>query len=158
MDRPTAAEQQAAWAEALGDDAERVRFVFVTVDPERDTAERLGLHVNAFNPEFIGLTGPQGDLDAAETGYRQAAARARRPAEALADLGGDGDLDVVAGYGPAETSEPNAWQQAGTPSTGTGCPPRPPALPLLGLVKRSGYAIGTERVLPKNRGAPLLKQ
>lgn len=49
--------------EALGDDAERVRFVFVTVDPERDTAERLGLHVNAFNPEFIGLTGPQDELE-----------------------------------------------------------------------------------------------
>ena len=57
----------AAWRrvhEALGDDAERVRFVFVTVDPERDTAERLGLHVNAFNPDFIGLTGPQKDLEA----------------------------------------------------------------------------------------------
>ena len=50
--------------EALGDDAERVRFVFVTVDPERDTPERLGLHVNAFNPDFIGLTGPQDDLEA----------------------------------------------------------------------------------------------
>jgi protein SCO1/2 len=50
--------------EALGEDAERVRFVFVTVDPERDTAERLGLHVNAFNPDFIGLTGAQDELDA----------------------------------------------------------------------------------------------
>jgi protein SCO1/2 len=43
--------------EALGEDAARVRFAFVTVDPERDTAERLGLHVNAFNPDFVGLTG-----------------------------------------------------------------------------------------------------
>jgi protein SCO1/2 len=50
--------------EALGDDAQGARFVFVTVDPERDTPERLGLHVNAFNPDFIGLTGPQEDLDA----------------------------------------------------------------------------------------------
>ena len=49
--------------EALGDDAQRVRFVFVTVDPERDTVERLGLHVNAFNPEFIGLTGTPEELD-----------------------------------------------------------------------------------------------
>ncbi len=49
--------------EALGDDAARVRFVFVTVDPERDTPERLGLHVNAFNPDFIGLTGTQEDLE-----------------------------------------------------------------------------------------------
>lgn len=43
--------------ESLGEDAVRVRFVFVTVDPERDSVERLGLHVNAFNPDFIGLTG-----------------------------------------------------------------------------------------------------
>lgn len=50
--------------EALGDDAARVRFAFVTVDPERDTPERLGLHVNAFNPDFIGLTGTQEDLEA----------------------------------------------------------------------------------------------
>jgi protein SCO1/2 len=34
-----------------------VRFVFVTVDPERDTPDRLGHHVETFNPDFIGLTG-----------------------------------------------------------------------------------------------------
>lgn len=50
--------------EGLGEDAQQVRFVFVTVDPERDTSERLGLHVSAFNPEFIGLTGSQEELDA----------------------------------------------------------------------------------------------
>lgn len=53
--------------QALGDDAARVRFVFVTVDPERDTSERLGMHVNAFNPDFIGLTGSTAEL---ETVYR----------------------------------------------------------------------------------------
>jgi protein SCO1/2 len=51
--------------EALGSDAEQVRFAFVTVDPERDTPERLGLHVSAFNPDFVGLTGSQTDLEAA---------------------------------------------------------------------------------------------
>ena len=50
--------------ESLGDDAGRVRFVFVTVDPERDTVERLGLHVNAFNPDFVGLTGAREALQA----------------------------------------------------------------------------------------------
>ena len=50
--------------EALGADADQVRFVFVTVDPERDTAERLGLHVQAFNPDFVGLTGSPEALDA----------------------------------------------------------------------------------------------
>jgi protein SCO1/2 len=50
--------------EALGDDVERVRFAFVTVDPERDTVERLGMHVNAFNPDFVGLTGSPDELEA----------------------------------------------------------------------------------------------
>lgn len=49
--------------QALGQDAEQVRFVFVTVDPERDTAERLGLHVNAFNQDFVGLTGTPEELE-----------------------------------------------------------------------------------------------
>jgi protein SCO1/2 len=48
--------------EALGEDADQVRFVFVTVDPERDTPERLGLHVHAFNPDFVGLTGAPEEL------------------------------------------------------------------------------------------------
>lgn len=50
--------------QALGQDAGQVRFVFVTVDPERDTVERLGLHVNAFNPDFVGLTGTPEELEA----------------------------------------------------------------------------------------------
>jgi protein SCO1/2 len=50
--------------EGLGEDAQRARFVFVTVDPERDTPERLGLHVTAFNPDFIGLTGTPEELEA----------------------------------------------------------------------------------------------
>jgi protein SCO1/2 len=57
----------AAWSQAykeLGEDAGRVRFVFVTVDPERDTPERLGMHVDAFQPDFVGLTGSQADLEA----------------------------------------------------------------------------------------------
>ena len=60
----------ATWGQvydALGDDAKRVRFVFITVDPERDTPERLQQHLAAFNPEFIGLTG---SLDQLEAIYR----------------------------------------------------------------------------------------
>lgn len=41
----------------LGDDADRVAFVFVSVDGARDTPERLAAYVGAFDPSFIGLTG-----------------------------------------------------------------------------------------------------
>jgi protein SCO1/2 len=54
---------------ALGDDRDDVRFVFVTVDPERDTATRLREHLAIFGRDFIGLTGTQEDLDAVYRAY-----------------------------------------------------------------------------------------
>ncbi|MDP2822488.1 MAG: SCO family protein [Sulfuritalea sp.] len=41
----------------LGPDAERVQVLFVTVDPERDTAQLLAQYVPAFHPSFLGLYG-----------------------------------------------------------------------------------------------------
>jgi protein SCO1/2 len=37
--------------------AERLRVVFVTLDPERDTTARVRAYVRAFDPAFVGLTG-----------------------------------------------------------------------------------------------------
>jgi len=42
---------------ALGQDAGRVQVLLVTVDPERDTPEKLGTYVEAFNPGFLALSG-----------------------------------------------------------------------------------------------------
>lgn len=39
-----------------------VRFVMVTVDPERDTPQVLKTYVPAFNPEFVGLTGEPAEI------------------------------------------------------------------------------------------------
>jgi len=52
-------------AEQLGADAVHVHFLFITVDPERDTPEQLRNHLALFNPDFIGLTGTAEQLDAA---------------------------------------------------------------------------------------------
>lgn len=41
----------------LGDEAQRVQVLFVTLDPERDTAELLAQYVPAFDPRFLGLYG-----------------------------------------------------------------------------------------------------
>jgi protein SCO1/2 len=53
----------------LGDDSEQVRFVFITVDPERDTPEVLDTYVKAFNPAIIGLTGSPDQLSAVRQDY-----------------------------------------------------------------------------------------
>lgn len=42
---------------ALGDDAARVRFVFVSVDPERDTPELADRYAQQFDSSFVGLSG-----------------------------------------------------------------------------------------------------
>ena len=41
----------------LGQDAVRVKVLFVTLDPERDTPELLTQYTTAFNPDFLALTG-----------------------------------------------------------------------------------------------------
>lgn len=43
----------------LGKDAEQIQPVFVTIDPERDTPERLKTYLSNFYPGIIGLTGSQ---------------------------------------------------------------------------------------------------
>lgn len=45
--------------QALGAEAETAAFVFVSVDGSRDTVERVGAYVGAFDPTFIGLTGEE---------------------------------------------------------------------------------------------------
>jgi protein SCO1/2 len=47
---------------ALGDDAAKVNFVFISVDGSRDSPEVLNNYVNAFDTEFIGLTGNETDV------------------------------------------------------------------------------------------------
>jgi len=54
---PATLAQFAQAAKQLGADADRVQFLFVTVDPERDTAEVLAKYVPAFDARFLGLTG-----------------------------------------------------------------------------------------------------
>lgn len=42
---------------ALGDDAKKLRFVFVSVDPERDTVQHMSAYLASFDPRIVGLTG-----------------------------------------------------------------------------------------------------
>ena len=52
----------------LGDAAGRVQVLMVTVDPQRDTPERLAAYMTGFNPSFIGL---YGDLAATEAAVKE---------------------------------------------------------------------------------------
>lgn len=48
--------------EALGDQADDVEFVFISVDGERDTPEVMKDYIGRFDPAFIGLTGDEETL------------------------------------------------------------------------------------------------
>ena len=47
----------------LGEQNKIVQYVFVSVDPERDTPAVLESYVHYFSPEFLGVSGPTGELD-----------------------------------------------------------------------------------------------
>ena len=54
---PTTLAALAEATRALGADADKVQVVFITVDPDRDTAALLAQYVPAFDPRFVGLRG-----------------------------------------------------------------------------------------------------
>ena len=54
---------------ALGPDANRLNVLFVTVDPERDTAEHLKAYLSAFDRRIIGLTGSAADIASVARAY-----------------------------------------------------------------------------------------
>jgi protein SCO1/2 len=55
---------------ALGKDGDRAGALFVTVDPERDTAPVLKDYLSSFDPRLRAATGDQQSIDAVEKAYR----------------------------------------------------------------------------------------
>jgi protein SCO1/2 len=53
----------------LGEKAEQVQFVMVSVDPERDSLDKLGGYLAHFDPGFLGLTGSIEEVQQAATLY-----------------------------------------------------------------------------------------
>lgn len=66
---PTTLAELAEVRKKLGADAKDFQVVYVTVDPERDTPERLNTYVKGFDPAFIGATGTPDQLASVRTAY-----------------------------------------------------------------------------------------
>lgn len=60
---PAALQVVAQAVQDLGDKARDVQFLFVTVDPQRDTPAILKAYVTHFNPSFLALTGTPAQID-----------------------------------------------------------------------------------------------
>ncbi|MGH7187105.1 MAG: SCO family protein, partial [Pseudomonadota bacterium] len=67
---PTTLNTVAAAMAQLGDKAQSVQPLFVTVDPERDTPTVLARFVAAFHPRLVGLTGDPAQIRQVTRDYR----------------------------------------------------------------------------------------
>jgi protein SCO1/2 len=67
---PSGLQVMAAALDKLGAKADQLVPIFVTVDPERDSVEKLALYVKSFHPKLIGLTGTEEQVKAMAKAYR----------------------------------------------------------------------------------------
>jgi protein SCO1/2 len=67
---PTTMLELAQVKKALGADGDKVQGVFVTIDPDRDTAAVLKAYVGNFSPDFIGLRGSAEETKAATRQFK----------------------------------------------------------------------------------------
>lgn len=64
----TMAKLSQVWKD-LGAESENVQTLFISVDPDRDTPERLRDFVTPFHPSFLGLTGTNEELAKVRKSY-----------------------------------------------------------------------------------------
>ena len=56
--------------EKLGPKAQRITPIFISVDPQRDTPEKLAAYVKNFDPRLVGLTGTPDEIAAVAKAYK----------------------------------------------------------------------------------------
>ena len=66
---PTTMAEMRVLTQDLGDKAQNVAVVFVSVDPERDTPARLAEYVPVFDPTFYGVHIPLTELEPVKAAY-----------------------------------------------------------------------------------------
>lgn len=53
----------------MGENGERFQVLLITVDPDRDTPERLKRYLSNFHPSFLGLTGTEEEIRSVADGF-----------------------------------------------------------------------------------------
>lgn len=66
---PATMNELAKLQELLGEDADQIQVLMITVDPARDTAEALANYMAFFDDSFIGLTGTDEEIAAVAQTY-----------------------------------------------------------------------------------------
>ena len=99
---PASLQVISAALDQLGPAADKITPVFITLDPERDTPEKLASYIRSFHPRLVGLTGSPAEIAAAVKAYRVYAKKVpdeKNPADYTMDhssivflMGPDGNL------------------------------------------------------------------
>lgn len=67
---PTTLVDMAETLKLLGEDAQRVQAIFISVDPDRDTPQQLATYTDFFDKRIIGLTGSPALIQAAARNFK----------------------------------------------------------------------------------------
>ena len=80
---PTALDSIAQAVEGLGEAGERVRPIFISLDPQREEPETVDLYLKAFGDRFIGLRGSEDQVRAAASEFGVSVQRIRYSADPI---------------------------------------------------------------------------
>jgi protein SCO1/2 len=94
---PTALQKMGALQANLGDDGDKLKYIFISVDTERDTPETLAPYVTSrgFPNPLIGLSGTQAQIDEAVSAYRVYAQKVNAPESAAEFTYDHSDLIIL---------------------------------------------------------------
>lgn len=89
---------------SLGPDGDRLGVFFVTVDPERDTVETLGLYLSDFDPRIVALTGTPDAVKAVADAFGAPIAKSPNGSEGEYSMNHSNLLYLVDRYGMLATT------------------------------------------------------
>lgn len=67
---PTSMTELAEVKRLLGADGDRLQGIFISIDPERDTPEIMKAYMASFDPTFLALYAPPGELEALAKSFK----------------------------------------------------------------------------------------
>jgi protein SCO1 len=67
---PTTLFETSEALKALGSEAENLKVLYITIDPERDTPEFMARYLQSFDPRIVGLSGSRDEINQVAKEYR----------------------------------------------------------------------------------------